>query len=283
MTIDQGLKDFSKNLSAIYEARESSAIAEWVYENVLGLKKWQIRNNQENIAKKDLYQFEKYLDELLTQKPVQYVLNEAWFYKRKFFVDESVLIPRPETEELVKHVITWLKSKGDCKQPAVLDVGTGSGCIATTLKLEFPAATISAIDVSENALKVAMKNSDMAGVKIEFMKINFLKEKERGELQSYDIIVSNPPYIPLEEKKGLSDNVALFEPPEALFTPNEDPHIFYKEIAFFSRTHLNEGGKVFVEIHEKYSSAIEEIFRAYDLTCQTFEDIFGKPRIIVAS
>lgn len=139
MTTAAIYNDFKNQLKTIYEDREAENISDWVFENVTGLKRWQRRENQnKNLEKSNLEKLKNYLHELLEHKPVQYVLNEAWFYKMKFFVDENVLIPRPETEELIEWVISDFKKEKDSKPKNIIDIGTGSGCMPIALKKELP-------------------------------------------------------------------------------------------------------------------------------------------------
>jgi release factor glutamine methyltransferase len=201
----------------------------------------------------------------------------------KFFVNQDVLIPRPETEELV----TWIvddarreKSSGKNNEPEMLDIGTGSGCIAISVKKELPGSIINAIDVSADALFVAKKNAGVLDAQIDFLKIDFLDESAWTSLGMYDIIVSNPPYIPEKEKTTLAKNVTMYEPAVALFVQNGDPVIFYKKIAKFARSHLKPGGKIFVEIHENFSHEISVVFEEYHFRSEIKEDIYGKKRMI---
>ncbi len=208
----------------------------------------------------------------------------------KFFVNEDVLIPRPETEELISLVVDDVRStKYDvqCEAPItigsrILDIGTGSGCIAISIKKELPECNITALDVSEQALSVAKKNAEDLNAKIEFVNNNFLDESIWDQLGEYDLIVSNPPYIPKKEKEILSKNVTEFEPGIALFVPNDDPFIFYKRIANFALSHLKFPGKVYVEIHEDYASEVNKIFTRYNFKAEIKKDIYGKDRIIKA-
>jgi release factor glutamine methyltransferase len=285
MTIAQAYFDFTEKLKTIYEDREADNISDWVFENVTGLKKWERRGNKKNELNENHFKkIEKYLSELLKYKPVQYVLNEAWFYKMKFFVNEDVLIPRPETEELVEWIVSDFKKQKSSMpvSPNIIDIGTGSGCIPIALKKELPDSKITAIDVSEKALSVAKKNAERLEASVQFSVIDFLNENTWNSLQSYDAIVSNPPYIPLDEKEILAKNVTEFEPHIALFVENNDPFIFYKKIAEFSKTHLNPEGKIYVEVHEEYARQVKVIFENAGLSSEIKKDIFGKERMIKA-
>jgi release factor glutamine methyltransferase len=283
MTIEQVYSDFKEKLKTIYNAREAENISDWVFENATHLKKWERRENKNQELKENVEnKIEKYLHQLLIHKPVQYVLNEAWFYKMKFFVDENVLIPRPETEELVEWIISDLKNENNSKPTNIIDIGTGSGCVPIALKKELPHLNITAIDVSEKALAVANKNAENLNATIHFLQINFLDENEWKRLQSCDIIVSNPPYIPTSEKEILSKNVTDFEPAVALFVKNNDPYIFYKKISEFAKTHLNESGKIYVEVHEEYANDIKVIFENAGYLSEIKKDIYGKNIMVKA-
>jgi release factor glutamine methyltransferase len=283
MTIGESYFDFIEKLKTIYEDREAENISDWVFESATGLKKWERRETKnqplnEKVEKK----IEKYLQELLLHKPVQYVLNETWFYKMKFFVDENVLIPRPETEELIERIVNDFNKEKDSKPTNIIDIGTGSGCIPIALKKELPDSNITAIDVSERALLVAKKNAENLQAIIHFLAIDFLNENAWGPLQIYDTIVSNPPYIPIGEKEILSKNVTDFEPGIALFVANNDPYIFYKKIAQFSQTHLKENGKIYVEVHEEYAKEVKAIFEQAEFISEIKKDIYGKERMVRA-
>lgn len=281
MTIADTYIDFTKKLKTIYEDREAQNISDLVFENVTGLKRWERRENQNHQLKEsEQKKIEKYLKDLLQNKPVQYVLNEAWFYKMKFFVNENVLIPRSETEELIEWIINDFKKQKDSKQTNIIDIGSGSGCISIALKKELPNSIITAVDVSKKALLVAKKNAENLQAKINFLHINFLNENAWKPLQFYDTIVSNPPYIPISEKEILAKNVTDFEPETALFVENNDPTIFYKKIAGFAKTHLNENGKIYLEVHEEYAKDVKYIFENAGYSTEIKKDIYGKERMV---
>ena len=329
MTAAQFYLDFKNKLKSIYDDREVENISDWIFERVTNLKKWERRADPDKeMPSAAASQLKKYLEELLQHKPVQYVLNEAWFYKRKFYVDEHVLIPRPETEELVEWIIndfrlnkalniceanakvspvdrdtghgsvapatsaaansdpalppTGMHNKPLTTQLQIIDIGTGSGCIPVSLKKELPEAGISAIDVSETALHIAQKNSETLNTEINLLRIDFLNENEWGSLQKYDIIVSNPPYIPAKEKEGLARNVTDFEPAIALFVPGDNSLLFYEKIAAFARSHLNEQGKIYVEVHENYAKNVKLVFEKSGFISTIKKDLYGKERMVKA-
>jgi release factor glutamine methyltransferase len=285
MTTGEFYNDLKSELKTIYDDREAENISDWVFENVTGLKRWERRENQnEELNKSDSEKLKKYLEELLKHKPVQYILNEAWFYKMKFYVNENVLIPRPETEELVEWIVKDERNnvRDNSKQTNIIDIGTGSGCIPVSLKKQLPDAGITAIDVSEKALLVSKKNAKKLNVSIDFFKIDFFKEDEWKSFPQFDIIVSNPPYIPISEKEILAKNVTDFEPGIALFVVGNDPFIFYKTIAKFSELHLNENGKIYVEVHEEYAKQVKVIFENAGFISEIKKDIYGKERMVKA-
>ena len=285
MTTASIYNHFKNQLKAVYDDREAENISDWIFENVTGLKRWERRGNRnKELNETDSEKLKKYLDELLKHKPVQYVLNEAWFYKRKFYVNENVLIPRPETEELVEWIVKDEKNNagGNSKQTNIIDIGTGSGCIPVSLKKELPEANVTAIDVSEKALVVSKKNAAELNAAINFFQTDFLKENEWEALPQFDIIVSNPPYIPINEKEILAKNVIDFEPEIALFVENNDPFIFYKAIAKFAKCHLKEKGRIYVEVHEEYAKQVKIIFENAGLISEIKKDIYGKERMVKA-
>ena len=284
MTISEAYIDFTEKLKTVYEDREAENISDWIFENVTGLKKWERRENKKNeLSENHFKKIENYLEKLLKYTPVQYVLNEAWFYKMKFFVNENVLIPRPETEELVEWIISDLKNTGaDSEATNIIDIGTGSGCIAIALKKEIKNLILSALDASDFTLEVARKNSKDLNAEIDFLHFDFLNENEWQLLHKYDIIVSNPPYIPLKEKELLAKNVSQYEPGIALFVKNDDPLIFYKKIADFSKAHLKPKGKIYVEAHETYAKEVRSIFENSGYKSEIKKDIYGRERMVKA-
>lgn len=288
MTTLQVYNEFRKTLTNIYSPSEAGNITDWVFEHVTGKKKFERRaggqgSDQEELSSNKALLLKNYLDQLEKHTPVQYVLNEAWFYKRKFYVNKNVLIPRPETEELVEWIIHEVKQKKLPGTFSILDIGTGSGCIPVSLKKEMPNCQISALDVSKKALEVAERNASDLGAKVIFSELNFLEEEQWNQLGKFDIIVSNPPYIPVKEKAMLNKNVTDFEPSLALFVEDNDPFIFYEKIARFATNHLCAGGKVFVEIHEEYAGEVRTIFEKNGFVATIKKDIYGKERMIGAT
>lgn len=282
--IDEVYSGFVEQLKTIYDERESNNIADWIFENITGVKKLdRITDKQRVLNNSTIQKLGNVLQQLLTHKPVQYVLGEAWFYKMKLKVNEHVLIPRPETEELVEWVVAEIRNKKVSDSSfTIVDIGTGSGCIAIALKKELPDAGIFAIDVSNDALQLAKQNATDQNVNINFLQLDFLNEKDWETLPSFNIIVSNPPYIPENEKNKLGKNVVDYEPHIALFVTENDPFIFYKKMASFAEKHLKEKGKTFVEVHEDYSNEVQQIFAKKNFTTEIKKDIYGRDRMIKA-
>ncbi len=208
----------------------------------------------------------------------------------KLKVNEHVLIPRPETEELVEWVVKEIRNKKleirnkkvSNSTFTILDIGTGSGCIAIALKRELHRAELSAIDISNDALLVAKQNAADQNEEINFLQLDFLNERDWSLLPSFDFIVSNPPYIPENEKSKLAKNVVDHEPDVALFVTDNDPFIFYKKYASFADNHLKEKGKIFVEVHEDYSKGVQKIFEEKNFKIESKKDIYGKDRMVKA-
>jgi release factor glutamine methyltransferase len=265
----------------IYDAREAANIAEIVFESITKKTKIErIISQNELINEYQTNLLNQYTEQLLAYKPVQYVLNEAWFAGMKFYVTDAVLIPRPETDELVDWVVSDNKTiKSDLQ---IIDIGTGSGCIPISIKKKITTATVIGIDTSLDALEVARKNAQNLDTEINFKEIDFLNETCWDKLNKYDIIVSNPPYIKEMESIEMGKNVIDFEPYIALFVADNDPLLFYRKIALFAEKHLTENGSVYVEINEALGKATVELFINYQFDAQLKQDLQGKDRMIKA-
>ncbi|MES2430721.1 MAG: peptide chain release factor N(5)-glutamine methyltransferase [Bacteroidota bacterium] len=297
MTIKELHRNFIQQLQNIYSSNESAAITDMIFEKIAGVKKTDVIISPEKIPDTNsALQLQVALEKLLSHIPVQYVLGEAWFCNMKFFVNEHVLIPRPETEELVKLVIDEVRSTiydvnndeneivhRKSKIVNIIDIGTGSGCIAIAVKKKLPSAEITAIDVSEDALNIAKENAVINEAMINFKQIDFLDENKWSDLPLFDAIVSNPPYIPINEKAILDKNVTEHEPDTALFVPNNAPLLFYEKIIAFAKDHLNPDGKIFVEIHENFGESTAAAFAKMFKEVIIKKDISGKDRMIMAA
>jgi len=221
-----------------------------------------------------------YIERLMANEPVQYVLNEAWFCGLKLYVDKSVLIPRPETEELVEWVIDGCRFPID--KLSILDIGSGSGCIAIALKRRLGKAEVWSCDISEGALRVAIKNAASLGLDVNFFQLDFFNEDLRNALPDFDIIVSNPPYVTVADSNSMSPNVLNFEPSTALFVPDDDPLVFYKAITDFGFTHLTPNGTIFMESNEAFGIQVAELFNSKGFSTEIKRDMQGKDRMIKA-
>lgn len=278
MTIQETYHLLQEALKNIYDIDEANNIADLVIEHVTGYKKLgRITHKQLVLTEQQIHAIDTFKSALLQNKPVQYVLQEAWFYEMKFYVNEHVLIPRPETEELIELII-----KTNNPISNILDIGTGSGCIPITLKKKIPHTTIVTIDVSEDALVVAKKNAAELNVEIELNQLNFLDETNWNELGIFDIIVSNPPYIKQSEIINMQPNVVANEPHIALFVADDDALVFYRKIAAFGKTHLTINGKIFVEINEALGNETISLFEEFGYRAELKKDMQGKNRMIVA-
>lgn len=212
-------------------------------------------------------------------EPIQYIIEATDFFGRSFFVNNKVLIPRPETEQLVNLVVQEFIHSKDV---SILDVGTGSGCIASTLAIELPTAKVFALDVSPEALTVAKKNAHGLETTVLFDQFDVLIDTL--PYRKLSAIVSNPPYVRLAEKEKMHRNVLAYEPHLALFVADNDALVFYKAIAKHAKSILADNGKIFVEINEQLSAAVREVFKSEGfVSTQVIQDIFGKDRIVIAS
>ncbi len=282
MTLHEANQQLLFQLYHIYSNEEAKHIAGMVMEHITG---WQridrVMNKSLKLLPDAIEKLEQYTRELLLHKPVQYVLHEAWFAGMKLYVDENVLIPRPETEELVEWIVKDIKATGPASPISILDIGTGSGCIALGLKKQLSNAEVHACDVSETALKVAEMNANTRNLPIKFHLLDILSSKEYQRLPLFDCIVSNPPYIPLSDKSSMHKNVLEFEPHLALFVENDDPLLFYKAIAVFAETNLKPGGRIFLEIHESLGGQMEKVFLLKGFSkIEIRKDMQGKDRMI---
>ncbi len=275
--IKQALK---KQLADQFETVELNPILSILIEHITGWDQLhQALHKDQPISVEQRLAFEKAATELAAGRPIQYITGKAWFMGEPYTVNDQVLIPRPETEELVDWIIEYAEIKG--KALRILDIGTGSGCIAIALKKALPEAKVSAIDISTNALKIAASNADGLNAEIEFIPLDILNTAFLPD--QYDVIVSNPPYIPLQEMKNMELQVTDYEPNIALFVPDEDPLVFYKAIARLAKLHLASNGQLFFEIHYDQGDAMIALLDEMHFHAELRADLFGKDRMIRAS
>lgn len=271
-------KYYASLLSRLYDGREALCIIELLLEKYFGISRIDIAlNDNLRLNESELLQINSSVKELLTGKPIQYLLGETEFCGLKFVVDENVLIPRPETAEIVERIIE--NSVGGEK---ILDLGTGSGCIAVTLAKKIPEAAVTAIDISDGALSIARRNAEYSDAKVDFRRDDILN-LHLGEDEQFDIIVSNPPYICESEKSQMHKNVKDFEPSEALFVHDCEPFIFYRAIFETAERHLKENGIIYLEINERFGAEMKSLASGYGFgEIMILKDFREKERCLTA-
>jgi len=247
---------YLEKLQTIYNLEEAKAIANNVFEEVMLVKPHQIKILNIDLSEEEETNLMDILDRLLTHEPIQYILGYAWFYGNKFSVTPDVLIPRSETEELVELVIEKIKENyiNDSTNFQLIDIGTGSGCIAISLKLALPYWQVFGLDKSNNAIAIAKQNAKSLNADVQFIEDDILNIKQGETTQFFDVIVSNPPYILEQEQLAMINNVLNFEPHEALFVANNSPLIFYEAIANYALQYLKKDGFLFFEINQVFGA-----------------------------
>ncbi|WP_207426234.1 peptide chain release factor N(5)-glutamine methyltransferase [Pedobacter sp. SYSU D00535] len=287
MTLAEIESIYIEQLPPMYERDEAKNLAGMAIEHVCGLSRSFIMlHKAHELTMKEETSLIRVLDELRFGIPLQYVLGEADFYGLKLKVNSSVLIPRPETEELVHWVIqdyqTLPESLDKDYGISVLDIGTGSGCIPIAIKKNLPHADVSAFDISDGAIETAIQNAVSNQTEVHFFKADVLDTHLNLLPLTFNVIISNPPYIMESEKEQMHKNVLDHEPASALFVPNDDPLVFYKRIADFSLKHLNAGGALFLEINERLGSAMFEMLNSKGFEVELRKDAQGKDRMVKA-
>jgi len=266
-------------LQGLYPDTEIKSFSNLIIEKVSGFSRTEIIVNKNTLfSVEQRHVIENFIEKLKEYVPIQYILGETEFFGLPFHVNESVLIPRPETEELVD----WIRNENDRNaNPGILDIGTGSGCIAISLKHEFINATVDAFDISEKALETAQSNATLNKLEVTFSKVDILNTPELE--QKWDIIVSNPPYVTELEKSEISPNVLDYEPHLALFVPDNDPLLFYRCIAIFAQQHLKPRGKLYFEINRQFGKATVDLLTAMGFgNVELRKDISGNDRMVRA-
>lgn len=267
-----------QKLADIYEPGEAKAIIRYILDKRFGMSTADIYCGKvTQLSSEETIELEKIINRLIKSEPVQYVLGEADFCGRTFNVRPGVLIPRPETAELCQ----WIISSNKNESPDILDIGTGSGCIAITLSLYIPQSKVSAWDVSKDAIDIARKNSATMNADINIKRADALNPPK--DSKEWNIIVSNPPYICDKEKSEMEKNVLDYEPDIALFVPNSNPLLFYRSIATYSIEALKSGGSLYFEINPLYVMEIMDMLKELQFTnIESHNDQFGKQRFIRA-
>lgn len=270
---------YRRKLCDIYEEKEADNMLFMILMEITGLNKAGILiNHEQAVSESELLTIHFAVKDLLKEKPIQYVLGKTEFYGLPFIVNSKVLIPRPETEELVAMVIEELKLE---PTQNVLDIGTGSGCIAVTIKKKIPKAKVTALDISSFALDIAKENALLNKVRIDFKIFDLLNWKGWENEEKFDIIVSNPPYVRNLEKKEMKPNVLNYEPEIALYVEDNNPLIFYKRISDFAKLHLKSGGKIFCEINQYLAEETRSLFKQHNFSnVDIRKDMSGNYRIL---
>jgi release factor glutamine methyltransferase len=269
-------------LNKMYQATESLSLMNMIFDEYLSLTRVMRRLNPDyRLTESEMLKVHFAVKQLKKHRPIQYILGHAHFFGLDFIVNEMVLIPRPETEGLVQWIID------DCGQTItdlkILDIGTGSGCIAIALKKNLPSVRVLAIDVSGEALNVAKQNAAANMVEVHFKQQDIFDSEVIGDGNSFNVIVSNPPYVRESEKKEMSENVLGFEPANALFVDDSDPLIFYRQIALIARNSLLSGGKLFLEINQYLGSETMELLKEFGFVdMELRQDLNGNNRMVKA-
>ena len=290
MLLKQYKTHFFDSLKNIQDEQEIESFFFILTEYLHNLKRVDLALNPNfELSDAEVEKWNTILADLQQEKPIQYITGEAWFYGLRFEVNENTLIPRPETEELVEWIIESQKSKVKSQKFEILDIGTGTGCIPISLKANLPHVNVSAIDVSEKALEVARRNAVSNKVEINFIQTNILEVEDLSQLQtpnfqlptSFDIIVSNPPYVRNLEKEEIKKNVLDYEPHLALFVEDTDALLFYRKIAQLALKNLAPNGLLFFEINQYLGKETVELLKNLGLkNIELKKDIYGNDRMV---
>jgi len=271
---------FKRKLAKIYDEREIESIFFLSCFGQFNLSKIQVLNDGKRLSESELLTYRDIVERLLKHEPIQYILGQAEFYGLIINVSPSVLIPRPETEELVDFIVKDHSKKNSNK---ILDIGTGSGCIAIALRKNISDAEVFAVDISADAISVARSNALKNQAEVNFICADILKD-ELNQISDLDILVSNPPYIPDSDKITMNKNVLEHEPHQALFVEDMNPLIFYKRIIDLGKLKLKRGGKLYFEIHPKFSEEfVECCLQAGYSQALSLKDLSGENRFVVAT
>ena len=265
MRIKEAYHQLQQSIQPLYENREASNIADLIMEDITGWdRSRRVIHHDALLSEPQLERYTHCKEELLHGRPTQYVLGHAWFCGMRLQVDEHVLIPRPETEELVMEVKKMYADISTDRDHLfkMVDIGTGSGCIAIALKKYFPDWNVWAVDKYNGALAIAKTNAVLLDTEVRFVASDILKEAKTDLLPAFDLIISNPPYIPTADRSAMDDRVLDHEPHAALFVTDNDPLQFYKAIIAFSEQHLLRGGMLFFETHELYAQEVAALLEA---------------------
>lgn len=280
MTLNSYKKWFNEQLQHLYDADEIKSMLTIVAYEVLGLSRVDlVLKDNESLSEAQIVQLNNVLSQLQQEIPIQYIFEKAYFYGYEFKVSPATLIPRRETEELVEWVLSEMNRQPE-KKWRVLDIGTGTGCIPISIKKEFPLAEIFAMDISTGALKIAKENTEKLNASVIFIEQNILSTEQ---LDSYDIIISNPPYVRNLEKAEIKKNVLDYEPHLALFVEDNDPLIFYRKITQLAQKSLTENGLLFFEINQYLGEEMQQMVSEYFKIIELRKDLQGNDRMMKCS
>ncbi len=284
MTLKELQHNFHKELDVIHGKNEVDSFFRLLVEDYLHFKPFEIALNPKYlVSTKDSKNFSNAIDRLKQEEPIQFIIGQTEFYGFPFKVNSNVLIPRPETEELVRWILDEQRTTNS-ELPLVLDIGTGSGCIAIALAKHLPNATVYGLDVSLEALKVAKENAILNNVKVEFIEQNILTSFHAELLtasRKFDVIVSNPPYVRKLEKSSIKENVLKYEPHLALFVKDDDPLLFYRAICEFTVHNLKPNGQLYFEINQYLGGELKQLLAKFDFkSVELRKDLFGNDRML---
>ncbi len=277
MTVKELFNDMLSQITPFYQKREAQSLAYLTFKQVFGFDKYYIyQNSGTEVNRHHLDRVNKIIHSLKMHKPIQYIFGETEFYNIRIKVNEHTLIPRPETEEM----IDWIIRSNEKEEPEILDIGTGSGCIAIALKKAIPKAGVTGCDIDKTILETASQNSKLNQVLIRFIICDILKQQKYFSPEKFDLVVSNPPYVTEKEKEQMNPNVLLWEPHSALFVPDDDPMKFYKKIISEAKKILKPGGSLFLEINENHSREIYQLLSSFQFgNIEIRKDLSGKYRM----
>lgn len=269
-----------KELAGIFPRQEIESLIFLIFEKVKGYSRTQfLLSKEKELSDEELLEINNIVARLKKQEPIQYILGTTEFYELPFYTVPGVLIPRPETEELVQ----WIIQENQLGSPSILDICTGSGCIAVALKKNIPRATVNACDISPVCIATAIRNAQLNATDITVAEYDILKQIPKVAFPTFDIIVSNPPYVRESEKGMMEKNVLEYEPALALFVSDKEPLLFYERIADFSLKHLHPNGQLYFEINEAFGKQCVEMLHGKGFFhIMLKKDLNGKDRMIRA-
>ena len=272
-------KDYAEELNPIYGKEESDAMLSLLIKRYFNLSKSDLIVDPDyRLSESEILRLHFAVKDLKKNRPIQYILKHVDFLNTRIMVNESVLIPRPETEELVSLIINKEKKE---KGLRMLDIGTGSGCIAIALAKNLAGSEVTGIDVSADALKIASKNIFINELMVHFTEFDILDPHGGNDLGQFDVIVSNPPYVTQSDKERMHENVLKYEPHEALFVPADDPLLFYNAIIYYAGEHLINGGRIYFEINEGFGTEVSALLESSNYqSVELMKDIHGKERFV---